>query len=73
MAQAVIRRPLIAEAGVRSRVSPCGKRSGTGTGFFLRVIELSPLTVIPRVLHSHLQLHVALNPYRTNVENRVSS
>jgi hypothetical protein len=36
MTQAVSRRPLIAEAGVRSRVSPCGfygGRSGTGTGF----------------------------------------
>jgi hypothetical protein len=36
MAQAVSRRPLTAEARVRSRVSPCGicgDQSGTGTGF----------------------------------------
>jgi hypothetical protein len=36
MAQAVSRRPLAAEARVRSRVSPCGicgGRSGTWTGF----------------------------------------
>jgi hypothetical protein len=37
MAQAVSRRPVTAEARVRSRVSPCricGGQSGTGTGFF---------------------------------------
>jgi hypothetical protein len=36
MAQAVSRRPLTAEARVRSRISPfgiCGGQSGTGTGF----------------------------------------
>jgi hypothetical protein len=36
MAQAVSRRPLTAEARVRSRVSPCGIRGGQGgteTGF----------------------------------------
>jgi hypothetical protein len=36
MAQAVSRRPLTAEARVRSRVCPCGicgKQSGTGTRF----------------------------------------
>jgi hypothetical protein len=36
MAQAVSRRPLTAEARVRSRVSPCvicGGQSGTGKGF----------------------------------------
>jgi hypothetical protein len=44
MAQAVSRRPLTAEARVRSRVSPCeicGGQSGTGTGFF------SELSVFP--------------------------
>ena len=37
MAQAVSRRPLAAEARVRSRLRPCGicgGQSGTGTGFF---------------------------------------
>ena len=36
MAQAVSRRPLTAEARLRSRVGPCGicgGQSGTGTGF----------------------------------------
>jgi hypothetical protein len=36
MAQVVSRRPLTAEARVRSRVNPrgiCGGQSGTGTGF----------------------------------------
>ena len=49
MAQAVSRRPLTAEARVRSRVSPCGfcgGQSGTGTGF-------SPSTlVLPCQFHS---------------------
>jgi hypothetical protein len=40
MAQAVSRRPLTAEARVRSRASPrgiCGRQSGTGTGFPLSI------------------------------------
>jgi hypothetical protein len=49
MAQAVSRRPLTAEARVRSRVSPCGicdGQSGTGTGY-------SPSTsVFPCQFHS---------------------
>jgi hypothetical protein len=49
MAQAVSRRPLTAEARVRSRVSPgeiCGGQSGTRTGF-------SPSTsVFPCQFHS---------------------
>jgi hypothetical protein len=49
MAQAVTRRPLTAEARVRSRVSPCGicsGQSGIGTGF-------SPSTsVFPCQFHS---------------------
>jgi hypothetical protein len=54
MAQAVSRRPLTAKARVRSRVSPCGiygGRSGTGTGFFPRVLRFSPVSFIPPVLH----------------------
>jgi hypothetical protein len=54
MAQAVSRRPLTAEARVRSRVSPCGiygGQSGTGTGFFPRVLRFSPVNLIPPVLH----------------------
>ena len=49
MAQAVSRRPLIAEARVRSRVSPCricGGQSGTGTGFSLST------SVVPCQFHS---------------------
>jgi hypothetical protein len=49
MAQAVSRRPLTAEARVRSRVGPCGicgGQSGTGTGF-------SPSTLVfPCQFHS---------------------
>jgi hypothetical protein len=49
MAQAVSRRPLTAEARVRSRVSPCviyGVQIGTGTG-------ISPSSsVFPRQFHS---------------------
>jgi hypothetical protein len=48
MAQAVSRRPLTADARVRSRVSPCGicgLQSGTGTGFF------PPNTSVFPVLH----------------------
>jgi hypothetical protein len=53
MAQAVSRRPLIAEARVRSRVSPCGvcgEQSGTGTGFSPSC-RFSPANFIPLVLH----------------------
>jgi hypothetical protein len=49
MAQAVSRRPLTAEARVRSRVSPCGicgGQSGTGTRFSRST------SVFPRQFHS---------------------
>jgi hypothetical protein len=52
-AQAVSRRPLTAEARVRSRGHPCaicGGQSGTGTGFSL-VLRFSPVNFIPPVLH----------------------
>jgi hypothetical protein len=54
MAQAVSRRSVTAEARVRSRVSPCeicGGQSGTGTGFFPRVLQFSPGNFVPPVLH----------------------
>jgi hypothetical protein len=53
MAEAVSRRPLIAEARVRSRVSPCGVcggQNGIGTGFSPSC-QFSPVTLIPLVLH----------------------
>jgi hypothetical protein len=53
MAQAVSRRPLTAEARVRSLVSPfgiCNGKSGTGTGF-PRVLRFSPVNFIPPVFH----------------------
>jgi hypothetical protein len=54
MAQAVSRRPLTAEARIRSQFSPCGicsGQSGTGTGFFPRALRYSPVSFIPPVLH----------------------
>jgi hypothetical protein len=53
MAQAVSRRPPIAEARVRSRVSPCGfvvDKEALGQ-VFLRVLRFSPVNFIPPVLH----------------------
>jgi hypothetical protein len=49
MAQAVSRRPLIAEARVRFCVSPrwiCGGQSGTGTGLFPS-LSVSPVIIFP--------------------------
>jgi hypothetical protein len=54
MAQAVSRRPLTADARVRSRVSPCGICGGqncTGTGFSPRVLQFSPVNFFPPVFH----------------------
>jgi len=54
MAQAVSRRPLTAEDGIRARVSPlcgiCGGQSGTETGF-------SPSWTFPYQYHLTVALH----------------
>jgi hypothetical protein len=54
MAEAVSRRPLTAEARVRSRVGLCGicgGLSGAGTSSFPRVLRVSSASFIPPVLH----------------------
>jgi len=61
-AQAVSRRPLTAEAQVRFQVIPCaiyGGQSGTETGFSPSSY-VSPVSIIPPMLHTHLDLHAAL-------------
>jgi hypothetical protein len=54
MAQAVSRRPPTAEARVRSGVSPCGgfvvDKVALGQ-VFPRVLQFSPVNIIPPVLH----------------------
>jgi len=66
--QPVSRQPITAEAGVWCQVSPfviCGGQSGTGTGFSPS-ISVSPVSIIPPMLHTHLHLHAALtrsSPY----------
>jgi hypothetical protein len=62
MAQAVSCRPHTAEARVRSQVSPCeiyGGQIGTVTGFPAN-ISVSPVSIIPPMIDTHLQVHVAL-------------
>jgi hypothetical protein len=54
MAQVVSRRPLTAEARVRSWVSSCGicgGKNGTGTGFCPSTSVFFPVNFIPPVLH----------------------
>jgi hypothetical protein len=66
MAQAVCHRSDTAEAWVRSQIIPCeicGIQSGTGTGFSPST-SVSPVSIIPPMLHTRLQLHVVLT--RTN-------
>ena len=48
--QAASRRPLSSEAWVQSQVSPCkifGGKSGTGTGFSPREIQISIFSIVP--------------------------
>jgi hypothetical protein len=49
MAQAVSRRPLIAEVRLRAMINPCGICGGEGaTGqVSLRVLRFSPVIIIP--------------------------
>ena len=62
MAQAVSRRPLDAEAQFRSQTSSCEVfvgHSGNGTGFSPST-SVSPVSIIPPMLNTHLQLHTSL-------------
>jgi hypothetical protein len=62
MAQAVSRRPITAEARVRSRVRPCGMyvgQSGTGTCF-------SPSTSV-----SPCQFHSSRAPFHGNMTDKL--
>ena len=71
MAQAVSRRPLTAKAPFLSQVSPCGvcgEQSGTVTGFSPST-SVSPVSIIPPMLRTRLELHVALTR-RTNAARR---
>ena len=68
LSQPVSHRLITAEAGVWCQVSPhetCGAQSGTGTGFSAHP-SVSPVSIIPPMLHSHLHLHVALRLYWLN-------
>jgi len=57
MDYAVTGRPLTAESRVRSQVTSSeiyGGKSGTGTGFSLRVLWFSPVRIIPSMFHTHI-------------------
>jgi hypothetical protein len=63
MDQAVSLQLLTAEARVRFQVCPCkicGGQSVFRQGFFFRVRRVSLVNIIPPVLHTYLQLHVAV-------------
>jgi hypothetical protein len=60
MPRAANRRPLAAEPRFRSNVRDVVDKVALGRVFF-RVLRFLPVTVIPPVLHTHLQLHAALN------------
>ena len=63
MVRAVSRRPLPAEAPMRSQVSPrriCAGQSGTVTGVCLPALLFPPVSIIQPQLNTYLHLHVAL-------------
>ena len=68
MARAVSRRPLLAEAPMRSQVSPrriCAGQSGNVTVLFSPSTSVFPVSIIPPTLHIHLHPHVALTRQKT--------
>ena len=68
MARTVSRRRIPAEAPMRPQISPrriCAGQIGTVTGFFLPVLQFSPVSIIPPTLHIHP--HVAITR-RKNVQ-----
>jgi len=65
--QAVSRRPLTSEARAQSHTSPCeicGGRSGTGIGFSPSN-SVSPVTLVPAMLHNNLQTTEARILFKT--------
>lgn len=69
MDQAVSPQPLTAEARVRFQVYPCevcGGQSVLRQGFFFRVRRVSPVNIISPVIHTDLQLHVAVTSRAKN-------
>ena len=54
--QAVNRRPVTAKALFRSRAVLCGGNSSTATGRFSRQLRVSPVSIIPTMPHTVLDL-----------------
>jgi hypothetical protein len=84
MAQAVISRPVTADAQLQSRTSPVTlvmDMLAIGLGF-LQVLRYSPVSIIAQTVHTHpfyyrryiiLPTNSVINSYPANVENMVSS